>query len=850
MEQQQKHSPLLPALTNEYGEVYLQGINRTTFRGKHSHTLYRSWFGPDYLQKNSLYIILGTDSGLLVDYFLESEIPPGTRLLFVELDEVITWLNEYKPDLVPENDAISIISDTDFVNDIETLGLENYIYLDTFYVARSFAATDLHYGPYQAMVQNVLQKAETFHWSYKSALSTRPFTVNQLSNLAENHIHVNALDNVFAGKTALLLAGGPSLEKIFPWLEKHRNEVVLLAVSRISKRLQEKGIVPDILFSIDPNPINFNVSKEMFHFAGDTLLVNEFHLYPKLLGQWRGSHVFAGALFPWQSASNPKSPQLSGSTVTNVALEMAIKMGFSTIYLAGVDLCFDQQGFTHARGSLERKAGPLLEGGETTIVTNDGRIAETTFAYKTAAGNIAALAAWGRKEKQTRIINTNPGAASMEGIEYCTPGEIDINPDSIARPGAVQEALLERLDNDTPTGRADHYRLILAELKKARQALKKIEDLSGKALLANKKLFSGSYRDHKFVREMDRIEKQLNSDRFDFIRKLVKTFGIKNFLAIIRPDTEAQWSEQEIEEGGRQYYKAYRKSAQELIALIRESEERIRIRQEEESKSPDYERLISAWQRDGMPGRAEVFKARNQTAWNRADAATRERLAELQEAFNQLITEGIPLARTPLAHLSTWNLQRVKKVRLKLLEFFRNRDRQGLELVVNELAGNEQEIVQPIRLLASGLLHELDGQPGTARQQYQQIIDNGDQADPLILEDALGRICALSLDHGEQENAVLALQCLYDLSPTYGPQYARILELTGRTDDALDVYAEYLGKVPDDINTMLALGRLYRQLNFPDGVAMVVEHVLNKAPDNPQALELRDFCREQPPQKP
>jgi len=164
--------------------------------------------------------------------------------------------------------------------------------------------------------------------------------------------------------------------------------------------------------------------------------------------------------------------------------------------------------------------------------------------------------------------------------------------------------------------------------------------------------------------------------------------------------------------------------------------------------------------------------------------------------------------------------------------------------VVDELADNAQEIVQPLRFLGRGLLYELCGEPDKARQEYQQIIESGDQADSLLLEDALGRICSLSLDSGERESAVLALQCLYNLSLTYGPQYARILTLTGQTDEALEIYADYLGKVPDDIDTMLALGRLYRQLNFPDGVAMVVDHVLNRAPDNPQALELREFCKQ------
>jgi len=836
---------LLPALTNEYGETFLQGVNRHSFMGKHSHSVYRSWFGPDYLQKNSLYIILGTDSGLLADYFIAQEIPPGTKIIFVELPEVIAWLKQQKSHLFSDENSINIISDTEFIENIESLGLENYIYLDSFYVTRSFAATDLYYPPYREMAQNVLQKAESFHWSYKTALSTRPFTINQLSNLPENHIHVSVLNNAFKGEQAILLAGGPSLEMIIPWLLDHREEIIILAVSRISKRLQEVGLIPDIIFSIDPNPINFNVSKEMFHFADHSLLVNQFHLYPKLLGQWKGPHVFVGTLFPWQSPHNKSIQQRSGSTVTNVALEVAINFGFSTIYLAGVDLCFDQKGFTHAKGSMEHKAGPMLEGGETTITTNDGRLADTTFAYKTAAANIAALAQWAKEEKQTRVINTHPGAARMEGVEYCNPSEIKFNGNTTTSSDTLMKKILAQLTDATPEGRKKHYSNVLEELKRANQALKQVEELSNKALLANKRLFAGVQREQKFIREMDRIEKRLNGDRFNFIRKLIKTFGIKNFLTIIRPDLDGEWTEKEIEEGGRQYYKAYRKSAKELQHLLKKCEKRIRARMEEDRSAPDFEKMLDMWREDEMPGRSVVFQARNPEACQKADIDIQEQLTQMQHEFQELINNGIPLASTPLAHLSTWNQQRAKKVRLRIRELYRNQNREGLQLIVDELTDNDQELVKPLRFLAMGMLLNLENKSENSRDQFQQIIDMGNEVDPLFLEDALQQICSLSLENGEKESAILALQCLYELSISYGPQYAKILSITGQTDKALEIYAEYLGKIPDDIDTMLALGNLYRQLNFPDGVSMVVDHVLERVPDNPQALELQNYCQEQ-----
>ncbi len=829
---------LPPVLTNKFGEKFLHGVNRSTFMGGHSHTVYRSWFGEEYLQENSLYIVLGTDSGLLVAYFLAQELPTGTSILFVELQEVIDWLQQAKPELFTEhNRSITIHAAPAFIADIERLQLENYVYLDKFFITRSFAATDMNYPPYRAMTQEVLQVAENYHWSVKTALSTRAFTVNQLFNLTENRTHVAVLNDSCKEMTAIILAGGPSLEHCIPWLRKHGNTIMILAVSRISRRLQQVGITPDIIFSIDPNPINFNVSKEMFAFADHALLVNGFHLYPKLLAQWSGRHVHAGNLFPWQSDHNRNIAEKSGSTVTNFALETAINMGFSTIYLAGVDLCYDQQGFSHARGSMEHDAGPVLEGGETTIMTNDGRMAETTFAYKTAAANLSALAAWGRVEKKTRVINTNPAAAKMEYIQYCSIE--DLGPPASFKAKKNPAALFPA---ETGKQRSAHYTRVLKEVQRARRSLRRMEKLAVQALLANKQLFATRGRKRPFIEQMDKIEKTLNSARFTFIRNLVKTYGISHFLTIIRPDPDAEWSNKEIEESGRQYYKAYRKSARELRQLLEACERRIVARLEEEKQVPDFSTLITSWQKDNIPGRVLVMKKHHREVWTQVDDATQIHLATLEADFQRLVQEGLTLARTPLGHLSEWTPQRCRKIRTRMLDLYQQQNRAALAQIGEELAIHDQPLVHPLVHLAQGLLAELDGDVAGASAQYESIIQQGDDTDPRVLEDALHHVCTIALDNGQQDSAVLALQCLYALSMHYGPQYARILALTGRVDEALDVYADYLGQTPNDINAMLALGNLYRQLNFPDGVAMVVDHVLAQAPGNPEALQLQEFC--------
>jgi len=836
------YSHLLPVVTNTFGEDFLRGVNNSTFLGKASQTAYQSWFGEQYLQENSLYLILGTDSGLLIEYFLKQEMPRGTRLILVELPEVLAWLRDHKPGLLEPKEGITVVSDQEFIDKIEELDIKAYIYLDTFYLTRSFAVTDLFYGPYREMAHNILQFAESYHWHLTTSLSTRLFTINQLYNLADNRIHASSLTNAFTGKTAVLLAGGPSLEQAIPWLKTHQEQLLIIAVSRISKRLQQVGITPDIIFSIDPNPVNFNVSKEMFHFAEDALLISRHHLYPPLLNQWKGQHVYTGNLYPWHSPANLETEQRAGSTVTNVALEMAILMGCSTVYLAGVDLCFDSRGFTHAKGSQEFSAGPKIEGGETTILTNDGRTAETTFAYKTAAANLSSLALWGKKIRNTRIVNTNPGAARMEGIDHCPVERLTVTPEETISGKETRRIINEHIEAAVPYGEVEHCEAVTKELLRTQKVLEEIIRLSEKALLANERLFQGRTRNRKYIREMDAVEERLNGQRFTFLRDLVKSFGIKNFLAILKPDlTSADWQEKDIEEAGRQYYQAYKNSAEELHTLLDTCRARLRLRMEEHEPSPTLPVLLDGWEKAGTPGRTEIFLALNRPAVDKADQETRERFFSLAEEFARLIREGIALPEQQ-GKDTAWDQQRIRTVRVRLLDLFRNQERESLALVVTELARAENALTRPLLDLARGLLKELDGDYDGAKAMYQNLIESGDTLDPHLLEDALQRVCSIALEQRDQENAVLALQCLYDLSVSYGPQYARILALTGRINEALEIYAQYLGQMPDDIDAMLALGRLYRQLDFPDGVAMAVEHVLARSPDNPQALELKKFC--------
>jgi len=75
--------------TNNFGEQYLPAINKNVFNRFGAKHVFKKQFRDSLWEEGAFQIIIGTDSGLLINYILEHGIPENTRFLFIELDEVI-----------------------------------------------------------------------------------------------------------------------------------------------------------------------------------------------------------------------------------------------------------------------------------------------------------------------------------------------------------------------------------------------------------------------------------------------------------------------------------------------------------------------------------------------------------------------------------------------------------------------------------------------------------------------------------------------------------------------------------------------------------------------------------------
>ncbi|MBF0461033.1 MAG: DUF115 domain-containing protein [Magnetococcales bacterium] len=825
-----------PILQNNFGEYYLPAINQEIFSQSGADTFYHRHFGETLQKKDALYLIVGTDSGRLLHWLLAQGLADGSRYLFIEYPELVDILREEADFPADLPNAVQVCAPDGWLEVAKELALQDYCYLGHVYRIKSLAVLDGFFEEYFTTWKTFEEQISQYQTTANRELGSRVFMIKGLENLAENRIPAERLIGLFPGKTAILLAGGPSLPESFPWVLANRDNLVVLAVSRIASQLARAGIQPDFFFAIDPHDIIFHQSKAMLACWQHTLLVNVYHLNPRLLSQWRGPSAYMGQLFPWESALNPARPlSFPGITVSHQALGMAIEMGFAQVVLSGFDLCFDKDGFTHTEGSEERKAGPFAAPLELWVETNGGWQAETRYDFLSAIPSLEQLAAFA-VQRGCRVVNPAPGAARIAQVDHLPWETLVVTPLA----GSVWERIQTAIPPETTADRMHHYETVVQELLRVRTAVQQVLRLTSEALDCNERFFGRKGRppDFKFKLRMDAIEQELDEVHAHFAL-LVKRWGVADFLKLSRPDKEREWTDQEIEEAGRRYYQIYRESAVALTRLLDEIRQRLRARMEEEKAHPAIKILVSQWKKDNQPGRLQVFLDRRgqemadfpegvQKTWQGLLADHQHILAETETDYKAYLFQNMA---TPQA------------IRSRVINLFRQKDgarllafAQGLEKSAAEAveAGDRTELATTHKeqyvWLIQGMVAELEGDPARSARWLEKITS------PLLTTDALQRLLTIALTQGDLSAALPIAKRLSEWSPVHIPHYGDVLRLLGRREEAVAVYSGFVKIVKNDWVTLLKLGKLHNESSNPAAARQRFEQILHVDPDNKAAL--------------
>ncbi|HEY8035328.1 MAG TPA: 6-hydroxymethylpterin diphosphokinase MptE-like protein [Methylobacter sp.] len=814
-----------PIKANVFGEKYFYNLNRNSFDKISSQALFQAKFGDKLFQPDSLNIIIGTDSGLLPLYLLEKGLPKGTRYIFIEPTSILEQLINHQ--LLEELDpSIICISPDEWEKSAQLFKIHDYFYINSVQSFNSLCAEDDNCNVYAELSWHITEVLAQGHWNMNMSLGNETFITRQIANLADNLLPAKLLSNTFHGKTVVLLAGGPSLDEALPWVQKHRQQIVIFAVSRISRQLKNINIEPDFIFSVDPTELSFDISKEMLTFSNRPVFVYSYHTIPSLVSQWQGIGLYLGKRVPWKSTLNHENIDGAGPTVTNTALSIAHRFGFKRIILAGVDLCFTRDGYTHAKGSDEHIVGPRFNLTSLQAETNGGFMAPTSCDFA-AAINTLAVQAKLITATGCEIINPSANAAKVNNISYIplTDIKLDDIPVDVASVIAKQITLLSHRFYNNPA--------TINELERARFQISSILRLARNALTINTNMYSaeGIIENYKNKRELDKIEKKLNRDHRQY-SKVVKRFGIRSFIKIAKPFTDEDWNAEEAKEIGHAYYEAYRDGAIQILKLINDAMERLRSRQEETQDQPDFNLLLSQWRKDRSFGRAKLWQQ------NHSDANTPESVQtefnELQKLFDSVLNNK---DTAHMARAKSYTSFPMLKKRAGLL--FKHQKTQELNDLLSGLQKHEEQAAAiPYVYLINGYLAELQDDAETAMIAYHNIIENEDSP---LLEEALLRIANISINTNDinNTNAYLSLQCLSQLNPFYLPFYAEIVRLRGDTLEAIDAYNNYISQFPEDALAQMKLTALYMENKAYDAAELMLDYILSKMPDSKTAFDLK-----------
>ncbi|MFB0979510.1 MAG: DUF115 domain-containing protein [Alteromonadaceae bacterium] len=811
---------------NQYNEQYLYSVNRNAFIKESSQSIYKRHFAENFDQEESLYIILGTDSGLLASYIINKETPKNTRYLFIELSHIIDQIKDNLPaDYDKENVAFSTPDNwVDIANELE---MKVYVYKNNVNFVKSLAAIDCYLFDYHTNNQKVIKELESTLFFTRAIVGVYPFMTRQLMNISENRHSSALLNDLFSGKTCAILGGGPSLDDDIQWLKDNQKNIVIIAVSRIAKLLLKHELIPHIIVSVDPYNVSFDVSKELLQLPPQVLFLHANCVTPNLLSQWHGRSICIGKRFPWEDDTDKNSSIMSGPTVTNTALKVAIEMGFSNILLSGVDLCYSQTGVSHASGSNEAKVGPILGQPGVWVETYSGDKAETSISFDNAVLSLSGQA--GKVIDQgVCIYNLSKNAARTKHIDHIPTSQLSFD----EKEDDIWQKIHSALPEISQSATREDDNVILNKVIKVLKNIQKIKLLAEEALQCNIKLFSVKGKESenfKYKLRMDKIEKKLTTS-YKKTEAFVKNFGLNEFIKSAQTSHD-DWSDDKIQETGRLYYQAYIDSSNTLIKLLQSCIERIKSRIEEEKESPNFDIIFKQWQQDKHFGRAQSWlKNSHHHSVKLTDELT-VKFNEHATKFNKVLNDDDSphLARTRKEASLTG-------VRRKIIVLFHQNNMDGLNVLANSLSiysGIEEnkKLAEDLCILAHAFYFVIKGQDTEALQYFDLL--NQDE----IKEDELQQIASLALKLKDYDRAERAFKSLSDLASIYTSQYAKILKLLGKVEQSIICYTDYLAENPEDALAWISLGTIYQGINEDDSAKTAFEYALEHEPNNHIALK-------------
>lgn len=309
---------------------------------------------------------------------------------------------------------------------------------------------------------------------------------------------VSEFTGLLAGAPAVLVCAGPSLDRLIPTLKELRKRCLICAVDSALYRLLRADIMPDIIFTVDPQLLNFYFFFLARKFKPTARLVYEPSTYFRIPNGYSGPRHSFDSVFPliqWVAdITQPKGQLDMGGSVSTSAFDLLYRMGASQIILAGQDMAFSHNK-THTSGSLVEYV--LLKRNTRTrnLETLSNRLtgSNVTVRMQSNAGHTVnsdrrlLLFYWWFENKVKQLENCevttlSEEAAAVKGITYVPASEILLRLEKTPK-------IFDREKFQVPSTKAPDMSRFLQETEKAINALEALLVKIGEAVLHSEKAY-------------------------------------------------------------------------------------------------------------------------------------------------------------------------------------------------------------------------------------------------------------------------------------------------------------------------------------------------------------------------
>ncbi|TVQ39920.1 MAG: DUF115 domain-containing protein [Spirochaetaceae bacterium] len=352
----------------------------------------------------------------------------------------------------------------------------------------------------------------------------------------------------FEGIPALLLAAGPSLDQVLPYIEQLRQRALVISVDTAAAALAAVAVEPDILVVVDPQWWN---TRHLDRLSLDgTIVVSESSTHPRVFRLLQGKTLFAASLFPlgrYLEQSTRISGTLgAGGSVATSAWDLARLLGCRPVYCAGLDLGFPRNR-THCRGSffeerahtLSERTRPAAHHDFAYLVEADPYPVEANSGSQVLTDRRMAIYHWwfanqARIHRDCDSRNLSPDGVRIEGFAYAEVDELLSRPDR--RSDIDRELERLRVDGGAAARGATADQTLSARLQLLTEELQRVGSLCRTGISAIERTRCGLQTVTAALAQLDQVDRLLRSSQ----NRDIAGFMVQDVLAdVMRGDTAA-----------------------------------------------------------------------------------------------------------------------------------------------------------------------------------------------------------------------------------------------------------------------------------------------------------------------